>query len=162
MADDFCLTVKHQKQVERYKNRNAVDSIDHRFINTYPWPYNDVAFATFVDMNDPETYVLDQSGCPVKDATSYVAYKIYEETGKWPQGTHQNNWQDFLAEAGYKSVMPKPTYGCRFVGIGREGQVVWAEGGEMPGGGVPVSSYVNGRHWTSTVKSGEYLWIKII
>jgi len=140
--------------------------------NTYPWPFSDEGFANWDEDDSPESYSLvsDPSGCVVKYATSYCAWKIYEVTGTWPQRkTHirmdAKNWQQFLGEAGYNEVVEFPAIGGRYVGInpdeGEFGVVVWYEGDAVVPGLVVISTYKNKKFYIGTDKIAAYKWIKI-
>ena len=140
--------------------------------NTYPWPFSDEDFANWDEDDSPENYSLisDPSGCVVKYATSYCAWKIYEVTGTWPQRkTHirmdAKNWQLFLGEAGYNEVVELPTAPGRYVGInpdeGEFGMVVWYEGDAVVPGLVVISTYKNKKFYVGTDETTAYKWIKI-
>lgn len=109
--------------------------------NTYPWPYCDPKFAPWEEDDRPETYTLitDPANFVVRRSTSYVAWKIFELTGRWPlergnDGTvfHAKYWQEFLRLNGYAKEVEHPERGKHYVGIipdeGEFGQVVWFEG----------------------------------
>lgn len=71
MADCYWYSHEGQAKVAMYKT-------GHHQINTYPWPYSDEEFAKWPEDDDSDNYTLisDQSGCVVKYATSYCAWKI--------------------------------------------------------------------------------------
>lgn len=125
--------------------------------NTYPWPYSDPKFAPWEEDDRPETYTLvsDPAGFVIRRSTSYVAWKIFELTGRWPlergnEGKifHAKYWQEFLALNGYDKVVAQPEHGRHYVGIipseGEFGQVVWYEG--VYKGKYMASTYLNFRH----------------
>lgn len=143
--------------------------------NTYPWPYNDRHFADWEESDEDNNYTLisDPSGCVVKYATSYCAWKIREATGEWPQRKTRirmdaKNWIRFLTEAGYETVVNEPVPHHHFVGIdpreGEFGLVVWYERC-LSDGRISVSSYVNKeyRDWTIGPEEvlNRYIWVKI-
>lgn len=142
--------------------------------NTYPWPYNDRHFADWEESDDPDGYSLisDPSGCVVKYATSYCAWKICELTGKWPQRKTRvrmdaKNWVGFLLEAGYGTVVDLPDLGGHYVGInpqeGEWGLVVWYE--KHTPSGISVSSYVDKMYRVWTIKADDalnkFIWVQI-
>ena len=140
-------------------------------IDTYPWPYSDPDFANWEEDDSLENYNLisDQSLCVVKYATSYCAWKIFEETGVWPQKKSKERldacrWLQFLNEAGYHSTVSVPTNGHRYVGInpndGEWGVVVWFEK-ELGDGDILVSSYIDKSYKIYPVKPDEYIWVFI-
>lgn len=142
--------------------------------DTYPWPYNDRHFADWEESDELDNYTLisDPSGCVVKYATSYCAWKIYELTGKWPKRISRirmdaKNWINFLAEAGYSYIVDYPQPGKHYVGINpREGEfglVVWYE--KPLAKGLSVSSYVDKRYkaWAMTKEEAmnKFIWVQI-
>lgn len=154
---------------ERQRWINLLQDHD-RCISSYPWPYCDRKVANWE--NQPDTLVLDPSGCIVKDSTSYCAWKIYEYTGKWPtiksdMRVEAKNWQYFLSVAGYPDIVEKPIYGHHYIAIephdGPKGMVFWFEHMAKEGG-VVVSTYRDKRHSVETIKAKRipfYIWIRI-
>lgn len=149
------------------------------YLDTYPAPYSVANFGNWEEDDSYEGYSLlsDQSGFILKHCTSYCAWKIFEETGKWPRrksrGTtfHAKYWQHFLAEAGYETIITIPRYGHHYVGIkmhdfGEFGEVVWYENPrnllcESPIEEVTVSTYRNKEHFVGTIDPQHYLWVQI-
>lgn len=144
--------------------------------NTYPWPYNDRHFADWEESDETDNYTLisDPSGCVVKYATSYCAWKIYELTGCWPKRKTRirmdaKNWVTFLDEAGYSVIDDTPVPGHHYVGVNpREGQwglVVWYEKTLEPKAKISVSSYIEKRYQVWSINLAEmldkYIWIRI-
>lgn len=161
---------RHKRRSFRKKYRAML--IPGEGANTYPWPFSDQNFANWEEDDAPETYSLvsDPSGCVVKYATSYCAWKIYETTGVWPQRkTHirmdAKNWKQFLREAGYGEMVARPTVGGKYVGInpkmGPWGYVVWYEGDDKEASCVVVSSYRSKQFILESVSFIDYDWIKI-
>jgi hypothetical protein len=161
---------RHSRRKNRKKYQAMI--IPGEGTNTYPWPFSDPNFANWEEDDSSENYSLvsDPSGCVIKYATSYCAWKIYETTGRWPQRkTHvrmdAKNWRFFLKEAGYGEIVAHPSIGGKFVGInpriGEYGFVVWYEGESKDMGEVVVSSYKNKEFFFGTVNFAEYDWIKI-
>ncbi|MBR3248482.1 hypothetical protein IKF89_00405 [Candidatus Saccharibacteria bacterium] len=137
--------------------------------NTYPWPYREPDFANWAEDGSDDGYNLisDQSGCVIKYATSYCAWKIFEATGTWPQKTSSERldakrWLQFLAEAGYAKVVNHPTNNHHYVGInpdeGEWGIVVWFECDDIftlkPN--ILVSSYINKKYQIWYANSDDY------
>ena len=137
-AENYAMSPEGQERTSRYK---AGDKCS----DTYPWPYCDHGFANWPEDDSPSGYTLisDPSGCVIRYATSYVAWKIREEIGAWPQKKTSmrldaNHWQQFLAEAGYEKEVGEAEVekgiqeGHHYVGIkpdyGEWGLVIWAEG----------------------------------
>ena len=152
----------HQELISKYFNGEF-------WVDTYPWPYSDPNFANWEEDDSNENYSLisDQSGCVIKYATSYVAWKIFELTNTWPQKKtpirmDAKNWQQFLAEAGYETVVDAPI-ARHYVGIrpdiGEWGLVVWVE--SVFTDRAYVSTYINKEHDVFLVKIEDYIWIKI-
>ena len=141
--------------------------------NTYPWPFCDYGFADWPEDDSPEGYSLisDPSGCVIRYSTSYCAWKIYEQTGRWPQKTAKirldaKNWIRFLREAGYPDIVAYPSVGGKYVGIkpdvGEFGLCVWFEG-EAPEKDMAVaSSYVDKVFFLDTVKVADFTWVRIV
>ena len=170
-AKRTCASPKHQVEVSRYKGGDYER-------NTYPWPYSAPRFADWSESDDPKDYSLisDQSGCVVKNATSYVAYKISELTGEWPERMVKKrydawDWLIFLAQAGYVDTTFEPLPGHHYVGILNDtaenrslyewGLVVWAEKIPDDGGPIKVSTYMDKAHKMLTVGADEYTWVEI-
>lgn len=162
----------HQKLISEYM-AGAYEK------NTYPWPYSAPTFADWPESDNPEDYSLisDQSGFVVKYATSYVAYKIFELTGSWPQRKIRRrydawDWLEFLEQAGYVDTTSEPLPGRHYVGVlldnehnrysYRRGLVVWAEKIPATGGKIKVSTYFNKKHEIMEVGTEEYAWVEII
>ena len=76
-AEDWWMGTTGRQTIAQYKS-------GYHGVNTYPYPYCDNRFADWPESDNPKTYNLisDQSGCVIKYATSYVAWKIFEETGR--------------------------------------------------------------------------------
>lgn len=166
IANRFFHSKEHQRLVKRYKSGETT-------LNTYLWPYAHPNFASWEESDDAEDYSLvsDPSGCVVKYATSYVAYKIFEETGAWPKKKTRirldaKNWMQFLAEAGYTTIVDKPVHTKHYVGVLREptkyefGLVVWFEA-DLPGGKFAVSTYVNKRYQRMTLSAEDCFWVEV-
>ena len=165
---EWCWTMnpKHRKLMQRYKEGK-------KDIDTYPWPYFDPMFVNWDESDEPDDYSLisDQSGCVVKYATSYVAWKIFEETGKWPQKKSRirmdaKNWETFLAEAGYTTMaIGGPFNGHHYVGIkaneGEYGIVVWFESKLFQTNLAFVSTYRNKKYCFEQVRIFDYKWVQI-
>lgn len=158
-----------QDLMAKYRDR---DQDGLCFIDTYPWPYREQDFANWEedDSSDGYSLISDQSGCVVKYATSYCAWKIFEATGTWPQKTSKERldarrWVQFLAEAGYTEVVDYLEAGHHYVGIdpdvGEWGIVVWLDGyiDNSPVG--YMSSYRNGEFVTWIDDIHCYTWVKI-
>lgn len=166
MAREYWESDQHQKLMDYYRS-------GHTGVDTYPWPYSSPLFADWDESDEADDYSLisDQSGCVVKYATSYVAWKIFEATGAWPQRKTNvrmdaRNWGQFLAEAGYSEVVEKPTEPKHFVGIdpeeGEWGSVVWFERTNINMDGcVIVSTYRDKRYVYETVNAKNYIWVQI-
>lgn len=110
-------------------------------VNTYPRPYSDPNFAPWEEDDREESYTLitDPANFVIRRSTSYVAWKIFELTGRWPlergnEGKifHAKYWQEFLRLNGCDKIVTQPERGHYYVGIipseGEFGQVVWFEG----------------------------------
>ena len=141
-------------------------------MNTYIWPYNDPCFANWPEDDSAKGYNLisDQSDCVVKYATSYVAYKIFEETGTWPRKTSSERldakrWVQFLDEAGYEKVVDRPENGHRYVGVkpeeGEWGIVVWFEKAIFDEDAAIVSTYNKKTYENRFVPFSDYIWVQI-
>lgn len=149
-------------------------------INTYPWPYVDPRFAPWEE-NDTicdYTLVTDSANFVIRRSASYVAWKIFELTGRWIKkredrsggSCHAKDWQKLLALNGYDEVVEYPERGHNYVGIlshyGELGLVVWFEGINalsQPGHEMYiVTTYDNFQYTVHRQFSGEdTLWIKI-
>ena len=166
MARKSWTTDKHQYIIDRYK-RGDIN------INTYPWPFCHPYFADWEesDKHGDCSLVYDPSGCVVKYSTSYVAWKIFEETGRWPQKksrTRMNadRWQLFLMEAGYAKYVRTPIKGHHYVGIdvdsGEHGIVVWFEKeAENQPGYCWVSTYFDKQYIFGPARINHYDWVQI-
>ena len=166
IAEAYWNSPEHQEIIQQSK--------DGWIVNTYPWPYSDPGFANWEEDCSDEGYSLvsDQSGCIIKYSTSYVAWKIFEATGKWPQKTtakrlEARKWLQFLREAGYKIIVNKPEPNGKYVGVnpyvGKWGIVVWYEFTE-PGTPIEeacVSTYENKQFTIKYIRTSEYTWVKI-
>ena len=168
-AIDYMRTKEYKGLRKQYNDGN-------HGINTYPWPYSCPDFANWKEDDTPDGYSLisDQSGCVIRYATSYCAFKIYETTGTWPQKTSNDRldakrWQQFLAEAGYTEVLPAGSElsaeHC-YVGIkpdeGEWGLVVWADSGEDPDEyWATITTYYNKEFKVMAVDPREYTWVLI-
>ena len=161
-ARSYYSSKEHQDLVREYKAGN-------HDIDTYPWPYCDRDFADFMDLGEPDTYVLDESGFVIRSQASYAAWRIYEVTGKWPEKqeeiTPPSQWVQFLAKIGYNIIVEKPTSDAWYVGASAffdkgRGFIVWAESGTTEGV-VEVSSYVNGEYWHGKTLYSNFTWVKI-
>lgn len=124
------------------------------FVNTYPEPYR----------SKPWDTILDPSTCYNRECVSYVAWKIFELTGKWPTRTGGMNakyWVQRLAENGYTKVVPRPQNGGRYVGVteqGTYGHVVYFEFDNV------ISEYnysIRGGFDTRTINLDAYKWVEI-
>lgn len=187
---------KYQNQANKYLRSSEYKAKRKEYkkgyaVNTYPYPYSDPEFANWPESDDENDYSLisDQSGFVVKDALSYVAFKIFEVTGKWPKRKSKKrfdakNWIAFLEEAGYNHKCDAPTLFC--VGILKQeyissparskrptlceaalseiqeyGLVVWLEGWCLVGNDPRVSTYINHEFAILDVDPEHYDWIKI-
>ena len=168
-AEAYWNSPGHQRLITRYKNGDNT-------INTYPWPYREAEFANWEESADKDTYSLisDQSGCVIKYPTSYCAWKIFEATGSWPQKKSRErldarNWIQFLAEAGYTTVLGPsitPLMFHNYVGVLRAerddsefGLVVWLEfAGDT---WATVSSYIDKKYKIWTVNLSDFQWVLI-
>lgn len=124
------------------------------FINTYIEPYR----------SKPQDSLVDPSTCYNRECVSYIAWKIFELTGKWPTrtgGMNANQWIQRLAENGYTKVVSKPQNGGKYVGVteqGTYGHVIWFEFDNV------VSEYnysIRGGFDTRTVNLDAYKWVEI-
>ncbi|MBQ6486718.1 hypothetical protein IJI76_03310 [Candidatus Saccharibacteria bacterium] len=165
-AEDWWMGTTGRQTIAQYKS-------GYHGVNTYPYPYCDNRFADWPESDNPKTYNLisDQSGCVIKYATSYVAWKIFEETGRWPQKRtaerlDAKRWKQFLSEAGYMATTRQLLSGHHYVGVnpkkGEFGLVVWFEGidEDLPNH-VKISTYYNHEHLFSSVVAHEYEWVII-
>ena len=180
-ANKYLRSSEYKAKRKEYKKGNAVD--------TYPYPYSDPEFANWPESDDENDYSLisDQSGFVVKYASSYVAFKIFEVTGKWPKRKSKKrfdakNWIAFLEEAGYSykcdapilfsvgilkqeyiSSPAKKTTLCEAAlsEIQEYGLVVWFEGWRLVGGDICVSTYLNHKYIAFDVDQEHYDWVKI-
>ncbi|MBR3236540.1 hypothetical protein IKF92_02595 [Candidatus Saccharibacteria bacterium] len=176
MAIEHCKSKTAQQLIEKYKNLHdgcalVPEDFVWKLIDTYPLPYSHPDFANWEEDNSKEDYSLvpDQSNCVVKHDTSYVAYKIYEATGSWPQKKTKEeidakNWGQFLKEAGYETIVEKPIKNGYFVGInpdkGEHGIVVWYEG-TLIDGSVITTTYKNKTYTINKENPSDFIWIKI-
>lgn len=165
-AETYWRSEKHQVLIGRYKS-------GERKLDTYPWPYCDPGFADWKECNRDDSYTLisDQSGFVVKHCTSYVAWKIFETTGEWPQRKakrtyHAQDWVRFLSDAGYKTVVEKPSGDGYYVGVnprkGDYGEVVWYEyPNYVVDNLVYVSTYRKKQYVYEIELVDMYTWVKI-
>ncbi len=165
LARKFWESPEQQEVISQYKSGKY-------WINTYPWPYCDNAFANWQEDGSDEGYnlITDQSSFVIKYATSYVAYKIFEETGVWPQRVSSKRfdakiWVEFLAEAGYTEIVERPEDGHRYVGInpdvGKWGSVVWFEKIIFDEDAAIISSYMKKSFLTRFAPISEFIWVRI-
>lgn len=165
MAEKYWHSADHQIKMELYLS-------GRHEINTYPWPYSDKGFANWPesDQSDDYTLISDQSGCVVKYATSYCAWKIYEATGEWPTKKSNvrldaKNWIQFLAEAGYTKQVSGVSLrnGAHYVGIdpnrGEWGVVVWFEA--IQGDRLEYSTYYNKQYYYGLGFAKDFEWVEI-
>lgn len=185
---------KYQNQVSKYlKSDEYKTKLEQHekgeVVNTYPYPYSNPNFANWTESDDGEDYSLisDQSGFVVKYASSYVAFKIFEVTGKWPKRKSKKrfdakNWIAFLEEAGYNYKCDVPILFS--VGVLKQeyidrpaltsalseaalseireyGLVVWFEGWCLIGSGPRVSTYINHEFTSFDVDREHYDWVRI-
>ena len=144
--------------------------------NSYPWPYRHPDFADWPEeYGSANSLVLDFCGFIVKHDTSYIAWKIYEATGWWPEKTLLLKFSDldfirYLSASGYDELAQKPSPGNKFVGIypaeKDECLVVWYETTEKPepphpNKNVVVSTYFNKEYKIYLVDPDKITWIKI-
>ena len=106
-------------------------------INPYPRLYRDPRFASWEE--DDDCLVSDPSGFVIRHSTSYCAYLIaLEKCFEWPRRKTKKrydakDWQEFLAECGYRRVVSGKQLDRvhEYVGIlpdeGQYGLVVWFE-----------------------------------
>lgn len=164
-AQEYWESPEWQEVINKYKS-------GIKRLNTYPWPYASPDFANWEEDDSPDGYSLisDQSGCVIRYATSYCAWKIFEATGKWPQKQSRERldakrWQQFLAEAGYSKVVERPEKEHSYVGIipneGEWGLVVWAESEVLDIGAINISTYIDGGYIFTTVDPTKYTWVEI-
>ena len=145
--------------------------------NTYPWPYRDPRFAPWEEDDRTESYTLitDPANFVIRRSTSYIAWKIFELTGKWPlergdrsRTFHAKYWQEFLRLNGYTESVEQPERGHHYVGIcpeeGEFGQLFWLEDVNAEKG-VPlytVSTYVNFHYRADfNYEARGVTWVKI-
>lgn len=126
------------------KIQHAIEVAPSDSHNTYPWPYHDPRFAAWEEDDSLEGYnlITDPAGFVIRRSTSYLAWKIYEATGRWPTSRGANSkqrfdakdWEEFLGMNYFRRVevenlMPYPE-NC-FVGVipdqGEFGQVIHLE-----------------------------------
>lgn len=124
------------------------------FNNTYIEPYR----------SKPQDSIIDPSTCYNRECVSYVAWKIFELTGKWPTRTGGMNakyWVQRLAENGYTKIVDKPVNGGKYVGVsevGTYGHVIWFEFDNV------VTEYnysIRGGFDSRTVNLDAYKWVEI-
>lgn len=144
----------YQRMAMRYIKSSAQHEVSQSYllggdcVNTYPWPYRDSNFAAWMEADRTsrelsrrkreDALVVDHLQFVVRHPTSYCAWKIYEQTGRWlrrPAGFqwHARYWQELLATNGFKETVAgegiKPEH--HYVGIlpdvGEDGLVVWFE-----------------------------------
>lgn len=148
-------------------------------VNTYPWPYSDPNFAPWEEDDREESYTLitDPANFVIRRSTSYVAWKIFELTGRWPlergnEGKifHAKYWQEFLRLNGYDKIVTQPERGHYYVGIipseGEFGQVVWFEGlSPLSCSDLPiytVSTYTDFKYQTNyNYDAKKAIWVEI-
>ncbi len=108
-------------------------------VNTYPPLYSNWRFAPWeeiADPDDPKQYNLISSsgGQVIRRSPSYCDYKIFELTGQHlarniPGRFDAAHWVEYLAQAGYETVVERPRPGHHYVGVipdyGEFGHVVW-------------------------------------
>ncbi len=166
IAERYWQSDEHQRKVKLYLS-------GRHNINTYPWPYSDEEFANWEECDESDGYTLisDQSGCVVRYATSYCAWKIYETTGEWPMKKSNvrldaKNWLQFLAEAGYTKQVDSTSLqnDLHYVGIdpskGEWGVVVWFEG--CQGDRVDYSTYYDKQYrYVVGMAAKDFKWIEI-
>ncbi|MBQ6355183.1 hypothetical protein IJJ18_02065 [Candidatus Saccharibacteria bacterium] len=162
---------EHQRLIAKY-NQGDYE------INTYPWPYCDIGFAQWRESDRDEDYSLisDQSGFVVRYATSYVAYKIFEYVGTWPQRKTRRrydawDWVEFLEQAGYNQKTTCLVNGQRFVGVLKKtdvfekfyewGLVVWLEEVSYDKTEAKVTTYLDKKYKILTVNPDNYTWVRI-
>jgi len=176
MAQQYWESEKAQEKISEYQAFHAkCASIEENaiwnLIDTYPLPYSHPEFANWEEDDSEENYSLisDQSGCIVKYATSYVAWKIFEATGTWPQKTSKERldakrWVQFLTEAGYTTIVSVPSGNGYFVGIdpkkGEFGTVVWYEGTTLDHQ-IISTTYKNKTYTISKDGPADFIWVKI-
>ncbi len=175
-AQKYWQSVVGQNKTKQYQD-------GYYYFNTYPWPYSDPDFANWEEDDRTGSYTLisDQSNFIIRHPTSYCAWKIFESTGHWPKRKtprgeklfHAKYWQEFLAEAGYETIVVMPQSTHRYVGIEEHsetefGEVVWFEKlgsvsiDESGVGKVVVSTYRDKQYFVGAVDPQKYLWIQII
>ena len=145
--------------------------------NSYPWPFCHSEFANWPEHWSKKYYslVTDLSGCIVKHDTSYIAWKIREFTGLWPEKTDlirltHFDWIQFLAKSDYCELAMVPEPGHKYVGIYPEEKsetvAVWYETTEPdkkkhPGKPVIVTTYLDKEFKILRVKPEKFTWVKI-
>ena len=171
LAKKTYFSPEHQRKVAKYMQGDYE-------INTYPWPYCDSDFARWGESDKADDYSLisDQSGFVVKYATSYVAYKIFEYTGVWPERKDRKrydawDWCEFLEQAGYDRVTTCLANGERYVGVLKKekqfekfyewGLVVWLEKVSHDKAEVKVTTYLDKKFRVLTVDPKNYTWVRI-
>lgn len=146
--------------------------------NSYPWPFCHADFANWPEHHSQKYYslVTDRSGCIVKHDTSYIAWKIREVTGSWPEKTEKikftySDWIQFLANSGYSYISTTPKRHHKYVGIyesPKEEETVavwfevskpdWENHGDKP---VIVTTYLDKKFKVLRVRPQKFTWVKI-
>lgn len=171
LAKRTYFSPEHQRDVAKYRQGDFE-------VNTYPWPFCDPGFADWDESDESDDYSLisDPSGFVVKYATSYVAYKIYEYTGTWPQRKNRKrydawNWVTFLEQAGYGKTTTCLEDGEHYVGILKKaehfkktyewGLVIWSEKVSYDKTRVQATTYLDKKFQIMSVNPNNYVWVKI-
>lgn len=162
-------------ELKQYSEKSL--SGDYR-TNSYPWPFVHPNFANWEENYDTRdcTLVLDRSGCVVKHDTSYIAWKIYESTGKWPRKTSKTiisdlDWLKFLSKSGYCEMAKEPIPGHKYVGIypidNNISVGLWYEAttsnpkSKQEDKNTIVSTYIQKKFAVFQINSEKATWIKI-
>ncbi len=122
------------------RKQSLADLANLRFnVDTYPPLYADTRFAPWEEIADPDNprrynLISSRGSQVIRDSAGYCAQKIFELTGKYPERVTQKrfdaaDWVEFLAEAGYRTIVKRPRPGHHYVGVipgeGEFGLVVW-------------------------------------
>ncbi len=146
--------------------------------DSYPWPFYLPEFANWPEHHSEKYYslVTDHSGCIVKHDTSYIAWKIRELTGSWPEKTDlikftYDDWIQFLANSGYSEIRTALKRGHKYVGIYTASKqkrtiAVWYEVSkpdmdnhrDKP---IIVTTYLNKEFKALRVRPQDFTWVKI-
>ncbi|MBO7720604.1 hypothetical protein J6S35_03170 [Candidatus Saccharibacteria bacterium] len=165
------ISPKYMEIQRRVKQGHVMDS--------YPWPYSDPEFAIWSEGN---SQVLDHLGFPVKDCTSYCAWKIEETTSRLISKPSDlpdcspKYWQTLLRRNGFYRVLKRPEAGYPHIGIPSPNrhiinEVVWFEGfyagfdgierEEDNGGNIIFSTYKNKKFFHGLTMPDSFIWVQV-